>query len=154
MNKTARPTRRIYASTPSPPNPSSARPDPLRPRTTPSAARAGSAKPRARPAQDRAVARAGHVLAAVAGLTVLAAQRHGRVERAGRALARAEQRPRLPRGQDADPLRRRAVETVRAPGQVPRAHVLHRGRGPPDGPQADELPGAHPALRGRAPLLP
>ena len=39
-------------------------------------------------------------------------------------------------------------------GQVPRAHVLHRGGGSADGPQAHELPGAHPALQGRAPLLP
>ena len=45
------------------------------------------------------------------------------------------------------PLRRRAVEDLRPLGQVPRQHVLHGGRGPADGPQADELPGAHPALR-------
>ena len=39
-------------------------------------------------------------------------------------------------------------------GQLPREHVLHRRRGPPDGPEADELPGAHPDLQGRAALLP
>ena len=66
---------------------------------------------------------------------------------------RGERRARLPRGQDADPLRRRAVQRVRPLGRVPREHVLHGRRGAADGPQADELPGAHPALQGRAPLL-
>ena len=31
--------------------------------------------------------------------------------------------------------------------KLPRQHVLHRGRGPADGPQAHELPGAHPDLQ-------
>ena len=70
------------------------------------------------------------------------------------AVARGERRARLPRGQDADPLRRRPLQDVRPLGRVPREHVLHRGGGPLDGPEADELPGAHPALQRRAPLLP
>ena len=65
-----------------------------------------------------------------------------------------ERRARLPRGQDADPLRRRALQDLRPLGRVPREHVLHRGRGADHGPQAHELPGAHPALQARAPLLP
>ena len=56
--------------------------------------------------------------------------------------------------QHADPLRRRAVQAVGALGHLPRAHVLHRRRGPPDGAQADELPGPHPDLQGQPPLLP
>ena len=63
------------------------------------------------------------------GSAVLAAPRDGDLERAGRAVARGERRPRLPRGEDADPLRRRAVEDIGPLGQVPRPHVLHRGRG-------------------------
>src|SRR5687768_17714309 len=31
--------------------------------------------------------------------------------------------------------------------RVPRPHVLHRRGGPPHGPQAHELPGAHPGLQ-------
>ena len=62
--------------------------------------------------------------------------------------------PRLPGGAHADPLRRRAVEAVGPLGHVPRQHVLHRRRGSADGPQAHELPGAHPDLQVRPPLLP
>ena len=43
---------------------------------------------------------------------------------------------------------------LRPLGRLPRQHVLHRGGGPRHGPEADELPGAHPDLQGRAPLLP
>ena len=46
------------------------------------------------------------------------------------------------------------VEAVRPLGRVPRPHVLHGRRGPADGPEADELPRARPALQGRAALLP
>ena len=120
-------------------------------RRAPRAPRAG---PRPRPPQARQGARAVHVLRAVAGLAVLAAGRDGDLERAVQALARGEPRPRLPRGQDADPLRRRPVQAVRPLGHVPREHVLHRRRGPADGPQADELPGPHPDLQGRPALLP
>ncbi len=56
--------------------------------------------------------------------------------------------------QDADPVRRRPVQAVGPLGHLPGQHVLHRCRGPSDGPEADELPGPHPDLQGRAPLLP
>ena len=69
-------------------------------------------------------------------------------------MARGERRPRLPRGADADPLRRLPVEAVRPLGRVPRQHVLHGRRGAPDGPEAHELPGARAALQGRAALVP
>ena len=117
----------------------------------PGAARAG---PRARSPQARQGARAVHVLRALAGLAVLVPERDGDLERADQALARRERRPRLPRGQDPDPLRRRAVQALRALARVPGQHVLHGRRGPVDGPEAHELPGAHPALRVAAPLLP
>ena len=74
-------------------------------------------------------------------------ERDGDLERADQAVAHGERRARLPRGQDADPLRRRAVQALRALARVPRQHVLHGRRGPVDGPEADELPGAHAALR-------
>ena len=45
-------------------------------------------------------------------------------------LARAERAARLPRGAHADPLRLRAVEALGALGQLPREHVLQRGRRP------------------------
>ena len=118
------------------------------------APRAPRAGPRPRPPQAGPRARAVPVLRALARLAVLAAQRHGDLERADRAVARGERRPRLPRGQDADPLRRRAVQDLRPLGRVPGEHVLHRRRGPPDGPEAHELPGAHPDLQVRAALLP
>ena len=53
---------------------------------------------------------------------------------------REQRRARLHRGAHADPLRRRALEAVRPLARVPRQHVLHRRRGPADGPQAHELP--------------
>src|SRR3712207_7209133 len=64
-----------------------------------------------------------HVLRALARLAVLAARRHGDLERARRPVAGAERRARLPRGPHADPLRRRPLEAVRALGQVPGQHV-------------------------------
>ena len=60
------------------------------------------------------------------GLAVLAAQGDAGVEPADRPLARVEHRARLPRGEDADPLRRRAVEALGPLGRLPRPHVLHR----------------------------
>ena len=43
-----------------------------------------------------------------------------------------------------------ALQDLRPLGRVPGEHVLHGGGGPDDGPEADELPGAHPALQGRS----
>ena len=63
-------------------------------------------------------------------------------------------RARLHRGQDPAAVRQLAVEDLRALGQVPRQHVRDRVRGPGDGAQADELPGALPAVLAAAPLLP
>ena len=122
-----------------------------RPRDTPRAARGGE---EARPPQARQGARPVHVQRALAGLAVLEAERGRDLDPADRLLAPRERRPRLRRGAHADPLRRRAVEAVGALGRVPRQHVLHRGRGPADGPQAHELPGPHPDLQVRAALLP
>ena len=105
------------------------------------AARAPRAGSRTRPPQARARARPVLVLRAEPRLSVLASGRPGDLERPRPAVARAEHRPRLPGGPHPDHLRRRAVEAVGALGQVPRPHVLHRGRGAVDGAQADELPG-------------
>ena len=80
---------------------------------------------------------------------------HGDLERADRALARAEPRARLPRGAHADPLSRRAVEAVRATGTSTATNMFftekeeRRAR-----PEADELPGARPDLRRRPAQLP
>ena len=60
-------------------------------------------------------------------------------------LRRAENgRPRLRRGEDAAPLRRRALEDVGPLGEVPRRHVPRAGgeRVPDVRPEADELPRA------------
>ena len=61
---------------------------------------------------------------------------------------------RLHRGQDSAAVRQLAVEDLRPLGQVPRQHVRDRVRGPVDGAEADELPGALPAVLAAAPLLP
>ena len=84
-----------------------------RARGAPRAARAG---PRARPPQARPGARPVHVLRALARQPVLEARGHGDLERAHRAVAQGEPQPRLPRGENADPLRRRAVAASRATG--------------------------------------
>ena len=111
------------------------------------AARAG-ARQRPPPARPRAAAcsrspswRPGMPLWQPAGMAVWNA--------ADRPVAHREPAARLPRGQDADPLRRRAVQGLGPLGQLPRQHVLHRRRGPADGPEADELPGPRPAVQGR-----
>src|SRR5207248_840739 len=98
-------------------------------RGAPRAARAGSL---ARPPQAGTGAGPVLILRAQSRLAVLASGRPGDLERARAAMARAERRPRLPGGAHPDPLRRRAVEAVRPLGQVPRPHVLHRGRGAAD----------------------
>ena len=82
-----------------------------------------------------------HVLRASAGHAALAAAGHDDLERADRPVAHREPQARLLRGQDADPLGRRAVQGQRPLAELPRQHVLHRHRGPADGPQAHELPG-------------
>ena len=118
----------------------------------PAAARGGAG---ARPPAARPRPRPLHVQRAEPRLAVLAPRRHGDAQPADDAVAGGERRARIPRGQDADPLRRRPLEAVRPLGRLPRQHVLHgRPRGPSDGPEADELPGPRPALQGRAPLLP
>ena len=121
------------------------------PRAVPAPARGG---PRARPPPPRPRPRPVHVQRAEPRLAVLAAARQGDAQPAPEPVARGERRPRLPRGADADPLRRLAVEAVRPLGRVPRQHVLHGRRGASDGPEAHELPGARAALQGRAALVP
>ena len=66
-----------------------------------------------------------HTVRRRARRAVLAPARHGDLERADQALARAEPRPRLPRGAHADHLLGRRLATLRPLGQVPRQHVLH-----------------------------
>ena len=73
------------------------------------APRAPRAGPGARPPQARARARPVHFSELSPGSAVLEARRHDALERAARAVARREPRARLHRGQDADPLRRRAL---------------------------------------------
>ena len=101
-------------------------------------------------------ARPVHVQRAVARLAVLAARTGMRdLERARPTSGATENaEPRLPRGAARRSSTTSSSGSSRATGTVPREHVLHRRRGPPDGPQADELPGAHPDLQGRPPLLP
>ncbi len=113
---------------------------PGRPRRAPRAHRGGAparpppARPRARPLPSQR-----HL----AGVAVLAPARDGAVQRARAVLARAQREPRLRGGQDADPLRHRPLEALRALGQLPRQDVPDRaGRGPAVRPQADELPRA------------
>ncbi len=125
---------------------------PGRPRRAPRAHRGGAAarspppRPRARPLPPQRD---------LAGLAVLAPARHGALQRARPPLARAQREPRLRGGQDADPLRHRALEALRALGQLPRQDVPDRaGRGPAVRPQADELPGARRDLQPPAALLP
>ena len=81
------------------------------------------------------------------GTRILATQRHDALQRARRAQPRDGGRARLHRGQDAAALRQRAVEDVGPLGQVPRAHVRHRDRGPGVRHQADELPRARTSLQ-------
>ena len=93
-------------------------------------------------------ARAVHAQRPLARRAVLAAQRDGAVQRAHAPGARGERaraattRSRTPILSDVELWR-----AVRPLGQVPRQHVLRRDRRPPDGPQADELPGPHPDLQ-------
>ena len=114
-------------------------------RRAPRAARAG---PRARPPQARPRARPVHVLRALARLAVLAAQRHGDLERADRAVARART------SRAATARCRRRSSTTSSCGSSSGHWDKYRDNmyftdveGRADGPQADELPGAHPDLQ-------
>ena len=116
-----------------------------RARRAPRAPRAGA---RPRPPQARPRARAVHVLRALARLAVLAAERDGALERA-RPRSGATRTRRAATSEVKTPILYdvELFKTLRPLGRVPRQHVLHRRRGPADGPQADELPGAHAALQ-------
>ena len=89
----------------------------------PGAPGAGSA---ARPSQARTRARVVSLLRRVARRRVLVAGRHEHVQRARLALARDGLGAWRQRGQDAADLRRRAVEDLRALGQVQGEHVHRR----------------------------
>ena len=69
-------------------------------------------------------------------------------------LRRARTSAAATRGEDAAPLRRRALEDLRALGQVPRQHVPDRAGGQDLRPQADELPRPHAPVRERDPEPP
>ena len=91
----------------------------------------------------------------VAGLAVLAARRHARVERADRALARARTRP------AATPRSRRRSSTTSSCGRPPGHWARYRDNmyftdveDRTMGAQAHELPGPRRSSSGRAPLLP
>ena len=115
------------------------------------AARGGA---RARPPQARPRARPVPAVRALAGLAVLAAERHAHLERADEAVADHQRRARLHRGAHADPLRRRAVEAVGPLARLPRPHVLHGRGGEAHGPEAHELPRARADLQARPALVP
>ena len=83
------------------------------PRAVPAPARGG---PRARPPPPRPRPRPVHVQRAEPRLAVLAAARQGDAQPAPEPVARGERRPRLPRGADADPLRRLACGSSPATG--------------------------------------
>ena len=101
-------------------------------------------------------ARAVHVLRGLAGRRLLAAGRHERLERAGRASrARWGAQRGYTRGQDAADLRRRAVEDLRPLGEVPGEHVHHRrSRSARWGVKPMNCPGHAQLYAMRAPLLP
>ena len=118
-----------------------------RSRRAPRAPRGGA---QARPSPARRAARPLPPRGDLAGLAVLAPEGDGDLERArGRAPAR-ERASRLRRGEDTADLRQGALGAVGPLGEVPREHVPDP-RGRPDlRDQADELPGAHAALRQHA----
>ena len=115
-----------------------------RPRRAPRAARGGA---QARPPPARRPARPLPPRGDLAGLAVLAPEGDGDLERARGPAPPRERAPRLRRGEDAADLRQGALGAVGPLGEVPREHVPDP-RGRPDlRDQADELPGAHAALR-------
>ena len=123
------------------------------PRRAPRAARAGA---RERPPQAREGARPLPPLRPLAGVTVLAPEGNGALEQPRGHASPREPASRLPRGEDAAPLRRPDVHHVGPLRQLPREHVLRaaaRGRGAARA-EADELSRAHAPLRLGAPLVP
>ena len=125
---------------------------PGRSRRLPRSGRGGSPP---RPSPPGARARPVPLRPALAGVAAVAPARHGDLERARGPAPRRERPAGLRRGEDAAPLRRRALEDVGPLGEVPRRHVPRAGgeRVPDVRPEADELPGPHAALRRPAPQL-
>ena len=113
-------------------------------RRAPRAARAGEA---ARPSQARPRARPVHAAPRGAGDALLAAQRQRPAGADGGRGARAAAQARLRGDQDARGPGRGALAPLRALGQLQGEHVLHRVRGTPLRPEADELPGRLRGLR-------
>src|SRR5439155_3150168 len=123
------------------------------PRRLPRAAR-GGAPPR--PPAARPAARPLPPLGALAGQPVLAPEGHGDLERARGPPPAREREARLPRGEDAAPLRRPDLPDLGPPAELRGEHLLGaepRGARPPVRAQADELPRAHAALRLAPPQL-
>ena len=122
-----------------------------RARRVPRAARAGAG---ARPPQARPRARAVHLLAAVAGLDLLAAEGHRGVQRARGAQPAHAAGARLRRGQDPAALRVAPVGDLGALGQVQGEHLRLGVRGARVRAEADELPGPLRPVRHAALVLP
>ena len=95
------------------------------PRGAPAPARRGEG---ARPPPARPRARPRPLRRALAGLADLAPARDGDLERARGPPPARERAPRLRRGEDAAPLRRRALGDLRPLGELPRQHVPDRDR--------------------------
>src|SRR5206468_3860748 len=107
-----------------------------RPRRAPRAPGGGA---QARPPPPRPPARPLPLLGALSGLTLLAPERHGDLERAGGLAPPGKRQARLPRGQDAVALQQGALGDLRPLGEVPRRDVPPAQRGPRLRPQAHEL---------------
>ena len=105
----------------------------------------GGARARSPPARARA--RPLQLLAAGAGFAVLSPQGRRGLQRPDRLRARAQRRHGYGEVDHAADPRRRALEHLRALRELPREHVLHRGRRAAVRGQADELPDPLPDLR-------
>ena len=115
----------------------------------------GSSRPAPRPPAPRPRPRPLPLRRARARLPVLPAPRDGRGQRhQGGRPRRATGRTDYAEIQTPHDAGHRAVEDLGPLGQLPREHVLHRGRGPELRDQADELPRRLPRLPQPAPLLP